>query len=583
VLTQQKDIRNNDRLAILFSGLEVTESSRRLLNFLIAHPEKISFFPYPANFNPPADEGEEVPGTYRDRILNNIRDSSILINPNPKISVSSESAVRIRDLKDSIEQETIQFISTRIASDIQNFCKNYFETPNRITNTTDLANMRSFIRNIGQSLENIDPSTLHNFQNTMDAIFVMCNINRGSLSKPVEDISFFNKIDSNITFSLTLLTNWKNALGVTKNYINLLGTEPETTYNPNDESLQFKGFLIGTGDIERYLQGRAPKRIDLYGFNTLWIEEDIISHGTPIGNVFAPNWKIVGNRAIDLRGQNGRNGNPGLNGNVSGAHGTNGSPGQHGCNGGNFYGKGNNFENLNQLVVNTSCGNGGSGGNGGNGVGGANGLVGNESALTQFQNVVLTSKNSSSDQHPFGLYGLHKNGHWQTHLNHCYKNGLESIYTHGDNAGTPGGNGGNGGARGNRGLVGVGTIVGTNVQWNHISNPGVDGVIGNGGFGGLGGLCGPVLVGAYICYDHQWVFNIHHRYCSSNKGSGWFSTSTQSNQYRAANGQNGANGTNVNDQGARIIQAILNHDLLIQAYDVLYNQQSINNLFRGRW
>jgi hypothetical protein len=494
VLTQQRDIRNNDRLAILFSDLEVTESSRRLLNFLIAHPEKISFFPYPANFNPPVDEGEEVPGTYRDRILTNIRDSSILVSPNPKISVSNESAVRIRDLRDSIVEDTIQFISTHIAPDIQKFCKNYFETPNRIAHNTHLANMRSFIRIIGQSLGNIDTSILQNFQNTMDALFVSCNINRESLSKPIDDISFFNKIDSRITFSQTLLSNWKNALEVTKNYINLLWTEPEITYNPNDESLQYKGFLIGTSDIERFLQGRAPKRIDLYSFNTLWIDDDITSHGTLTGNgrsynFIAPNWKIAGNKTIDLRGLNGRSGIAGLNGNVPGAHGSNGTSGQNGGNGGNFYGKGNIFENLNQLVVNTSSGNGGYGGNGGNG------------------------SNGEGRRRTILFFG---------------------------NEFTPGGNGGNGGAGGNGGLVGVGTIVGTNFQWNHISNPGINGLVGK---GGLGGLC-------------------------------------DDNQYRGANGQNG---TNVNGQGTKVVQAILNLDLLVQTYNTLYNQQSIHNPFLGRW
>jgi hypothetical protein len=96
-------------------------------------------------------------------------------------------------------------------------------------------------------------------------------------------------------------------------------------------------------------------------------------------------------------------------------------------------------------------------------------------------------------------------------------------------------------------LVGVGTIVGTNVQWNYISNPGFDGVVGNGGHGGLGAL--------YPTFRYM----------------------------HATNGQNGANGTNVNGQGVRVVQAILNHDLLVQAYDVLYNQQSINNPFRAGW
>jgi hypothetical protein len=141
--------------------------------------------------------------------------------------------------------------------------------------------------------------------------------------------------------------------------------EPEVKVAQN--LLSLKGTIIGTSDIVRALQNQQQtniNRIDVFGLNTLFIDEDITSHGSSM-HLLAPQWKVVGSRFINLSGNNGIHAPREL-----APEGVDVQPGTFGSHGGHIFGKGRQFSNMSHLTIST---NGGNGQNGGEGHDGRNG------------------------------------------------------------------------------------------------------------------------------------------------------------------------------------------------------------------
>ena len=360
------------------------------------------------------------------------------------------------------------------------------------------------------------------------------------VQKTIELLGFFKRINNTITYSVA---DWSTTLlDAVKNKIKGLVVAPPTEYA--NGILTIKGTLVGTSDINAALRHHPnPIKINVYGLNTLFLDEDITSHGTSL-HLLAPQWKVIGTRKIDLSGKNGVHGDRGLNVSwISSSSdldprihlsGTDGQPGKPGSNGGHFYGRGFTFHNLTQFTTKTDGGNGGNGGPGGNGREG-------ESSKTKYPQPYKTVQISETEQH------------------HYYDNGWSDA--------EPGGNGGRGGAKGIGGYAGDSFL--DEHPWNSAPQNGEPGVNGSPGKHGKGGMHYSYYKGITVSmrhdppYQHIW-YEISDSTVKIDRG------------YARDGYQPSSTDLNTSGQQQPTAQAPLNPVPIVQQYK-LYSSQEANN------
>ena len=229
--------------------------------------------------------------------------------------------------------------------------------------------------------------------------------------------------------------------------------------------------------------------------------------------IIAPNWKIIGQRTIDLSGKEGisilskaSNGYSYENAeeddkvNMYGAgkdgtRGTDGVPGNPGTSGGSFKGIGKKFVNLQSLTINVSGGDGGRGQDGGNGGNGTNGNSGNNKLLEEPLQICFQPprKELGFADKSYGegaVHAVRKLGTFNSQF-------LETYTSRGMDGGA-GGNAGAGGAGGIGGLPGSAKIItyAENLKKdalnyycvNQKGEEGESGIAGNIGIGGDNGI-----------------------------------------------------------------------------------------------
>ena len=430
--------------------IELTLPVRGLLQFLVAHPERIASFPratalglYAPNMNP---------------LRQAIHSSNYMLNPDPRIRLADNANIYIDGLGASLNNCLVEYMGNQGNASIINYC-NYLIN----AHPGSVQQLRATFRDLVRTLENLqnvvtaqNPSS---FSQTLSGIFGN-HFDVNDINQTIEQIKFFKGIRHNITYN-TL--EWIHALAPTIERIRQLTNAPEIQAAHN--LLSVKGIIVGTNDVVSALQNhQQANRVDVFSLNKLFIDENLIKLGISL-NLIAPHWKVVGQRVINLSGV------PGLAG-ANGVHstGSDGQPGGLGGNGGNFYGKGKAFDGIDNLVINTNGGSGGIGGNGGNGADGINGIDGD--------------LNIATSTVPYGPSCVHRSGKYRV-----WAYGSTSSYNAQGTDGTPGQNGGRGGVGGLGGFSGSSLIDGY-YPWNQNLQNGAVGSNGNAGVGGQGGIHG---------------------------------------------------------------------------------------------
>ncbi len=398
------------------------------------------------------------------------------------------------------------------------------------------------------------------------------------LEKHIRYLSFLQKSNAEISYPLQAQA-WFDSLLPLKNNIEKLGMFPEVSYRNQDNSLLVRGFLVGTSDVMTALNGRVqPPMVHLHGLHTLWINEDIESHGTYTNpgislSFIAPYWKIIGNRTMNLEGATGADG-----ANGAGA-GSPGVPGNAGGNGGSFYGKGKSFHNTGAFAVRT---NGGRGGNGGNGARGADGPDGADGTFETIDSNKITKKVGTIDSPAWiGKQETTNGDYWGQAAGGYY------YYESQGAPGTVGGNGGPGGAAGYGGRAGTVIMDGYPAWRNPANHDSALGNPGNPGSGGTGGKHGRRYEGMVTVKWHH----DHGRYkgklqCGNPKGSNFGTVGSmvpvglKPSQEKAPGGYE-SNGLNSADQQVPRQPAPFNAVSLIALYNKYYSSQDTHFLGSG--
>lgn len=130
-----------------------------------------------------------------------------------------------------------------------------------------------------------------------------------------------------------------------------------------------KGYNVKLSDVVRMQWQNDSKLIEVFALNNLFIDANLDKAGQRAQITFiAPNWYVIGDRTIDLRGPDAQQYTEGAKDGVGKPeNGYQGKPGKAGGPGGLFFAIGNQFYNDKQLKVEISGGTGGNGQDGGRG------------------------------------------------------------------------------------------------------------------------------------------------------------------------------------------------------------------------
>jgi energy-coupling factor transporter ATP-binding protein EcfA2 len=499
---------------------------RELIQFLVTHPERISFFPRPV-----------APGQYAPNmqpIRQAVHATNYMINPNPNINVSNNSKLYVDALGKSLNDFIVDYMENQGNTSIINYCNHLIDS-----HLGGIEQLRTIFKNLTTNLKNL--LLVVNAQNpnifTQKLTFIFGNhFNVNVINQTLEHIHFFRGIRPNISYHTA---EWTNKLLPTIRHIEQLSKSP--TLDISNNILCIKGILIGSSDITTALQNhhyQQSNRIDVFSLSTLFLDENITKFGCSL-NLISPTWKVIGQRIINLSGSVGFQG---LNGGI----GSDGKPGEPGSNGGHLFGKGRNFYGAQNLIVNTNGGNGGRGGDGGRG---ADGFPGVDGDLTK---VTKSSKTQTL----------------QYANTETWRDDMSSY----DDKGSDGGRGKDGGKAGRGGIGGfVGTVLIEGTQWgNKVSNNGNVGNPGQPGAEGQGGRHG----------RHCKGYNSTHSLIGTTGKDrlGVYSASSEPPAYHnyrgyAPNGNSGIGLSNVYPRQPNQ-QIPFNKDDVINVYNVYYVEQS---------
>jgi hypothetical protein len=389
-----------------------------------------------------------------------------------RMGVEADARLLVEDSGASLNNYLTHYMETEGAQRLINFCRGQIDTHN--TNVGDLRALFSQVVRKLRKLHQVSADTPMNFAEGLGRF-----MNVDDVRRTIDRISFQKNLHDDVVHQTS---DWAHALQGTIEKIERLSASPEINYNPKDKILSIKGTLIGISDVATALKEnqRSLSRIDVQGWNTLFIDGNLTSRGTSL-SMIAPHWKVIGQRIIDLSGMDGADGISGLP--RTNTAGGDGQPGEPGKNGGHFYGKVKFVDalELSQLMINT---NGGYGGHGAAGVDGENGKDGDLNQVTR-----------TEPYHSRYRAG----GYWSN------DDGSRNFYQAQGTEGTSGQNGG----RGGQGGFGGTTRIDGPQDFNLIANTGTVGVNGIPGVGGRGGTHGQHCNG-------QVIVNIHHRHWHDN-------------------------------------------------------------------
>ncbi|CAG8485565.1 3197_t:CDS:2 [Gigaspora rosea] len=379
-----------------------SQPKREILNFLSSSESQIVFF------NAPDQEGQ-ISDTDKFLILESIEKISYLNNLEPKILLDDKSKLYINNLVERFYDDIKDYISLKFYPAIQN----YFEIiiDKHLGTAKELRNSLIVLSNKFKNIYDEPEKFEENLQQILLIVeFIQRNNLKEELLKKISLLKFFKLVKSE-SFEIKGNTNsWYSYISELINELEILTSIK--VYNQGN-ILTLEGIIIGTEDLMIVMNGQELSEINIFSLNSLFIDRNINAPGINL-TMISPQWRVVGKRTINLKGNPANDGIPSTRDeqinnddekiindeqinnddeklindekiddnandkvsfiNKKNINGEDGLPGLPGYCGGNFYGKGNTFFDLSSLTINVSGGDGGQGQDGGNG---ANGLDGN--------------------------------------------------------------------------------------------------------------------------------------------------------------------------------------------------------------
>jgi len=522
-----------------------------VLNFLVNHADpggadcRVSYFPHP-HLNLAYDYNAEV---NRNVILNRILHTGYTANPTINLSIGHAATVFAQRLADSLNRSMVNFIRDRGTRGVVNFFKDRIDhhagnvadlRVDIAAQLADLIQLRDIVANEAGVLD---------FANRLNAFFDAHTRVQSTLAATARHLQFLGRVGIQNHYNIG---NWFGALGNVTGRIQRLTTAPAVTYAGG--VLTLKGPLVGTSDIN-WLTYPEATRVDLYATNSLIWDVNITRPGMAL-RAFAPQWKVMGDIAINLSGAHGVD--------IAGAAatGTDGLPGRPGKNGGSFYGKAHVVQGAQNLTIRSHGGNGGRGQDGG---AGAVGVAGRDGDLSKETNRLYPGEGKAN----YTGSGRAEWGYNRTVVNTIYYNDPGTD-------GTIGGAGGRAGSGGREGFAGRIALEGVDAAQLVHAN-GAVGANGAAGVGGLGGTHGR-NAGGVLNYS-KWYGDIgspgHPVGGELPAVTAW--TSPQAhvarNPVRAASGAT-PGGFNAGGQIIPAQDALLARDAWLAGYSVFYDQQA---------
>ncbi len=433
-----------------------------------------------AAFPEPATLGA-YPADHRSNILASINSVQPVENPSVNLVVSEKAGLLVRNYAQTLNDKICDLIRREGSQAIADYCNTHIN--NHVGNVgalrTTFRTMEEYLDGFKKGLlglPNVQGNDLSPYLNTLFTQNIMSLPPTTSLRGMIEALSFLKTIDPTVKYDAgAWAQSWSTLIDKVKSLTTL-------DTNVTNGVLKMKGALIGVSDLNTIQQ--PITQADIFAFNTIIIDENITHHGLSL-NLIAPYWKVTGNKTINISGSTGYTG---ANGTTPGA---NGQPGGPGGNGGNFYGKGENFYQVNLLTVNT---NGGPGGKGGDGAKGSNGTDGKDGDLSKtiLRQRKVIHEGLRGEEQLYAAVGKRL-------VNESKFITFENEYSYNDPGtdGERGGNGGKGGCGGKGGFKGDSKIDGYE-SGKTTSSDGGSGAAGTAGAGGQGGVHGRHCQGTHI-------------------------------------------------------------------------------------
>jgi GTPase SAR1 family protein len=171
---------------------KLTPNVRRVLSFMVTHPERISSFPYP-----------DKVGEYRPNmrsIRESINSASYMTNPKPQIRLFGDALLYLDSLGRNLNNYIIDHIKTNIHTSIVRHCNNL--AGNReVPIETLISTFQSFERDLTSIQNFILPDKSHLFPEILFSISNKINLQGISfqdIKNTIENICFLKKIKSDI-------------------------------------------------------------------------------------------------------------------------------------------------------------------------------------------------------------------------------------------------------------------------------------------------------------------------------------------------------------------------------------------------
>ncbi|MBL9029258.1 MAG: hypothetical protein JNK42_02155 [Caedimonas sp.] len=463
-------------------------SQKAIIKYLASSQDEISFF------NAPKKEGI-ISADDKHLILEAIQKIAYLKKPEPSISIPPESQIFITDLVERLNNDILQFISSKFCPEILS----YSDTLIREHSGT-AKGLRASFKNLSDQLKGISRDS-GEFENNLQKILAIIT---GTLEQKELEKQFSKKI-SRFEFlklvkpeSLEIKGNtdsWYSDISDSIQDMDVLASAPEKDEQRN--FLTLKGLIIGIEDLdEKDIQEKELSEVNVYSLNSLFVDKDIAMPGINL-TLISPEWHIVDRRIINLKGKPGdAHQQEKADDGVVSQHpnGKDGLPGLPGYSGGRLYGKGKEFFDLSHLTVDVSGGNGGQGQSGGDGAKGRDGEEGNlvDVQERKEENLFSRKKIKAEKVKDYVEKGVKFFLTFNDKFKEVYKSG-----TSGEKGGNAG-QGGIGGLGGKSGSVFIDSQLPENENPDITQKDGPRGSNGQAGTPGVGGKHGRQYRGVYI-------------------------------------------------------------------------------------
>ena len=219
--------------------VELTQPVRNLLEFLVAHPERISSFPK-AN-------GLGIYNPNMQMVRQSINSANYIENPRPNIRVSGDALLYIDSLGKSLNQYIAKYMKNNGHITIIDYCNSL------MSDQPDLPLINRF-KSLGRDLRDIQnlvvPQNPNVFPERLNAIFGN-NFNVSDIRTTIENLGFLGKMRNNITF---YTADWTNALLPTIGRIQELTNELERKKEIQDLKNTFQNLTLINQGLTRDLQ-----------------------------------------------------------------------------------------------------------------------------------------------------------------------------------------------------------------------------------------------------------------------------------------------------------------------------------------